>query len=99
MSKLGGHLVEIADAEVDHPLEPPVAKVRRVFLERCEGRCPGAGPPGLGIGFVRDAGDAEIGLVPIRQFLGILGAKEESTYALHALHVAGSLAWRTDSAC
>ena len=58
-AKLGNHLVKVADAEVDHPLEPPVAKVRRVLLERCEDSGPCAGPP-----IVRDAGDAEIGLVP-----------------------------------
>src|SRR5436189_6215044 len=42
VAKLRGHLVEVADAEVDHPLEPPVAEVRRVLLERCEDRCPTA---------------------------------------------------------
>src|SRR5258705_9425392 len=64
-AKLGDHLVDVADAEVDHPLEPPVAKVRRVLLEWCQDSCPCAGPP-----IVRHARDAEIGLVPPGQFPG-----------------------------
>src|SRR5579864_9007763 len=70
-AKLGDHLVEVADAEVDHPLEPPVAKVRRVLLERRQDSCPCTGPP-----IVRHAGDAEIGLVPPGQFLGSCARKK-----------------------
>ena len=86
-AKLGGHLVEVADAEVDHPLEPPVAKVRRVLLERCEDSCPCAGPPRQGIVIVRDTGDAKIGLVPPGQFFGILRVAVFVTPLIAALTV------------
>ena len=86
--------VEIAHAKVDHPLESPVAEVRRVFLERLEGRRPCAGPPGPGVGIDGDAADAEIRLVPFGQLLRVFGAEEKPADALYPLHVAGGLAWR-----
>src|SRR5262245_30130994 len=76
-AELGDHLIEVADAEVDHPLEPPVAEVRRILPERCEGSRSCTGPPRRRTGTLRDAADAEIGLVPLGQFLGILGTEEE----------------------
>src|SRR5690349_881285 len=57
-AKLGDHLIEIADAEVDHPLEAPIAEVRRILLERLKGRRPSAGPPRLGIGSPGNRRDA-----------------------------------------
>src|SRR5262249_32741275 len=76
-AQLGDHLREVADAEVDHPLEATVAKVRRIFLDRLERGCPRAGLPRPGILAGRDAADAEIGLVPVGQFPGIPGTEEE----------------------
>src|SRR5262245_14981544 len=75
-AKLRDHLIEVADAEIDHPLEPPVAKVRRILLEGCEGGGSCAGPPRRGTGILRDRGDAEIGLVPLGQFPGSLARKK-----------------------
>src|SRR5262245_38261138 len=93
-AKLGNHLIEVADAEVDHPLEPPFAEVRRVLLERCEGSRPSAGPPRRGTGTLRDTANAEMVLIPLGQFPRILGAEEEPANSLHPFHVAGSLACR-----
>src|SRR5262245_48555650 len=93
-AKLSDHLIEVADAEVDHPLEPPVAKVRRILPERCEGRRPGTGVPRRRTSTLRDAADAEIRLVPLGQFPGILGAEQEPADSLHPFHVASFLAWR-----
>src|SRR5262245_34067985 len=93
-AKLGDHLIEVADAEVDHPLEPPVAEVRRVLPERREGSRPSTGPPRRGPSTLRDAADAEIGLIPLGQFFGILGTEEEPTNSLHPFHIASSLACR-----
>src|SRR4029434_4016973 len=69
-------------------------KVRRVLLDRCEDGRACAGPPRRGIVIVRRACDAEIGLVPRGECLGIFGAEEEPANALHAFHVAGALAAR-----
>src|SRR5215471_20747924 len=94
VAKLGNHLIEVAHAEVDHPLEPPVAKVRRILLERCEGSRPCTRPPRRGTGTLRDAADAEIRLVPLGQFLRIPGTEEEPANSLHPFHAASRLTWR-----
>jgi len=84
-TKLRGHLVEVADAEVDHPHLARVAEVFAGERKRSEGG--GAGfltPSGLIVAGGDDV-DAEVGLIPLGERFWIVRAKEKAADAKDAL--------------
>ncbi len=84
--ELGHHAIEIIDPEIDHPHLIRPAEIVRVFLERGKHRGAGSLLPARRVVVAGDLVDAEMILIPLSEFFGISGAKEEAADAINLDH-------------
>src|SRR5688572_2034273 len=85
-AELPDHPIQVAHAEIDHPLLRGVAEIVAVSRERGENGRAGLLRPWLLAVIRRNEIDAKVVLVPLRHRLWILRAKKQTANSCYSMH-------------